>query len=425
MRADQETRTRSPPVPYHPSMNSDQPDLAPRRSPRRYLRALSHRPSLARLQFGGPETAASAEELADPHVRQEYLDRLSRAFARADRDEKPPNAGVQQERSAVLRHADVAMVKLGRDGAEAALDRDDRVGLEAVIRLSGRPSILIKDGDLDLDSTDPDLGPWQGTILLARDGMKHTIRSVGRIDRSGFHIGTGFVVAPGLVMTNRHVLQAIAHEAASSNGTGRWTMLGGTSTIDFAVEYGSTRTSQFTITGVTFCGPTPIGNTLDVAKLDLALLSVEPANSAGDELPEPLPLTRNPAAGRQMGEVYMVGYPARPSALPSGRGAEDGQLVDTLKRIFRMRYGYKRLALGSITHPLGQVPNDPVPWAIGHDATTLGGNSGSCVVGLSEEGTVLGLHFGGIYFDHNLAHVFAAVPALQASPATTLGLAWR
>jgi hypothetical protein len=407
-------------------MTPDQSDLSLRRSPQRYLRVLSQRSPLTRFQFGGPEAATTAaDELADPGVRQEYLERLNRAFVKADREEKPPDAGLQLERSAVLRHADTAMAKLGRDRTEAVLDRDDKVGLEAVIRLTGRPSILIKDGDLDLDPADSDLGQWQGTILLARDGMKQTIRSVGRIDRGGFHIGTGFVVAPGLVMTNRHVLQEIAYENPTPGGAARWAMLGGTSTIDFAVEYGSSRTSPFSITGVAYSGPTSIGGKLDIGKLDLALLSVKPTNGAGEELPQPLLLSKDLTASRQMAEVYMVGYPARPAALPTGRGAEDLQLVDTLKRIFRMRYGVKRLALGSITHPLGQVPDDPVPWAIGHDATTLGGNSGSCVVGLGNEGAVLGLHFGGIYFDHNLAHVFAAVPALLESPAAILGLAWR
>jgi hypothetical protein len=317
------------------------------------------------------------------------------------------------------------MAKLGRHGAEAVLDRDDQVGLEAVIRLTGRPSILVKNGDLDLDPADPDLGPWQAAIALGRDGMKDTIRSVGRIDRSGFHIGTGFVVAPGVVMTNRHVLQAIAHERPGANGPGTWTMLGGTSTVDFAMEYGSGRTSRFTITGVAYAGPEAIGNTMDLAKLDLALVGVETTNSEGEALPKPLSLSKNVAASQRIADVYMVGFPARPSALPTGGGAEDLQLIDTLKRVFRMRYGFKRLALGSITHPLGKVPNDAVPWACGHDATTLGGNSGSCVVGLTDEGAVLGLHFGGIFFDHNLAHVFAAIPALQGVPASSLGLEWR
>jgi serine protease len=399
---------------------------APRRSPQRYLRALSRAPAFESMSFGGPEAGArAADQLGDPAVREEHLDRLNRAFAKADRGELPAPAELHETRNEVLRHADAAMAKLARDRSEATLDQHDRVGLEAVILLTGRPSILIKDSDLDLDPADPDLAEWQGTILLARDAMKETIRSVGRIDRGGFHIGTGFVVAPGVVMTNRHVLQALASEKPGSAGSSQWTMLGGKSTIDFAMEYGSARTSQFIITGVAYSGPTAIGDTLDIGKLDLALLLVERTNSDGEALPQPLPLSKDPAAGRRTSEVYMVGYPARPSALPAGQSAEELHLVDTLKRVFRMRYGFKRLALGMITHPLGQVPNDTVPWAIGHDATTLGGNSGSCVVGLGDEGPLLGLHFGGIFFDHNLAHVFAAVPTLLAAPAASLGLTWR
>lgn len=407
-------------------MTPDRSSPSLRRNPRRYLRALSPRSALEGIQFGGPEVASrTAGELGDPAIRKGYLDRLDRAFAKSDRGEKPAAPELASTRNAVFRSADAAMLKLGRQGAAAVLDREDQVGLEAVIRVTGRPSILVKNGDLDLDPADPDLGPWQGAIVLGRDGMKDTIRSVGRIDRSGYHIGTGFVVAPGVVMTNRHVVQAIAQEQPASNGPGKWTMLGGTSTIDFAMEYGSGKTSQFVITDVAYAGPGAIGTTLDLAKLDLALVRVETTNGEGETLPTPLPLSKDRAASAGISDVYMVGFPARPSAIPAGGGADDLQLIDTLKRVFRMRYGFKRLALGSITHPLGSVPNDSVRWAIGHDATTLGGNSGSCVVGLTDVGVVLGLHFGGIYFDHNLAHVFAAIPALQAAPASALGLAWR
>ena len=388
-----------------------------------YLRTLAWSAS---AEPGGNREAAesaarAAEELNQSAVREELVDRLSRAFARADLGQKPADAGLQQTRSLVLRQADAALAKLAREEDKATLTTEDRVGLEAVIRLSGRPSILIKDGDLELDPADPDLAPWSVTVRLGRDGMKRTIRSVGRIDRDGFQIGTGFVVAPGLVMTNLHVLQAVAHRA---RGSGRWIMLGGHSTIDFAVEFGSTRTSQFDITGVAFAGPDPIGGAMDVGKLDLALLTVAPTGDTGEPLPAPLALAKSAAPGQRMSEVYMVGYPARPTALPTGTSPEELQLVDTLKRVFRMRYGYKRLALGSITHPLGQVPHDPIPWAIGHDATTLGGNSGSCVVALEEEEAVLGIHFGGVFFDHNLAHVFAAIPALTA-PAGRLDLVWH
>ncbi len=332
--------------------------------------------------------------------------------------------GVQQTRTEVLRNAETALSKLARDRTQAELDQNDHLGLEAVIQLTGRPSVLIKDGDLDLEPDDPDLGQWLGTVYQAREGMKRTIQSVGRIDRDGIHIGTGFVVGPSLVMTNRHVLQGIAH-ISSRSAKGGWSMLGGTPTIDFAMEYGSPRSRRFEITGVAYAGPTAISGSIDIGKLDLALLRLDPSSGEGQELPQPLPLTKSVKAGQGKSEVYMVGYPGRPALMPTGRGEDDLQLVDTLKRVFRMRYGYKRLALGFISHSLGEVPNDPIPWAIGHNATTLGGNSGSCVVALQEEGSVLGLHFGGIFFDHNLAHVLAAVPALTSQSAASLGFAWR
>src|ERR687897_719343 len=142
-----------------------------RRSAQRYLRILTRPSPLASTRFSRPEsTASAADELKDPAVRQQYLDRLSLAFIKADQGEKAPEPGLQQARTTVLRQADNALAKLARERTEAELTPDDRVGLEAVIRLTGRPSILIKNGDLDLDPSDPDLGPWQATIQLARDG---------------------------------------------------------------------------------------------------------------------------------------------------------------------------------------------------------------------------------------------------------------
>jgi V8-like Glu-specific endopeptidase len=47
---------------------------------------------------------------------------------------------------------------------------------------------------------------------------------------------------------------------------------------------------------------------------------------------------------------------------------------------------------------MGTEPRD----VLFHDASTLGGNSGSCVVDL-DTGQVLGLHFGGQYMHYNVA----------------------
>jgi V8-like Glu-specific endopeptidase len=67
-----------------------------------------------------------------------------------------------------------------------------------------------------------------------------------------------------------------------------------------------------------------------------------------------------------------------------------------MRSIFAGIYGVKRLQPGTIRTRLA------LGSTIKHDASTLGGNSGSCVVDL-ESGKVLGLHFAGKYRRYNTA----------------------
>jgi V8-like Glu-specific endopeptidase len=58
----------------------------------------------------------------------------------------------------------------------------------------------------------------------------------------------------------------------------------------------------------------------------------------------------------------------------------------------------------------------------GHDATTLSGNSGSCVVDLGNDGRlVVGLHFAGVPKQANYAHSSACL----RGPLAELGLGWK
>ena len=86
-------------------------------------------------------------------------------------------------------------------------------------------------------------------------------------------------------------------------------------------------------------------------------------------------------------KVYVVGYPAW-----------DGRRNDpeAMRRIFAGIYDVKRLQPGTIRTRL------VLGSTFEHDASTLGGNSGSCVVDL-ETGKVLGLHFAGLYREYNKA----------------------
>lgn len=78
--------------------------------------------------------------------------------------------------------------------------------------------------------------------------------------------------------------------------------------------------------------------------------------------------------------------------VPDGSGPE--AIVERFKRIFDGVYNCKRLAEGrDVVH---------------HDATTLGGNSGSAVIDL-DSGKAVALHFGGAAGRSNVAVHAAAV----------------
>jgi Trypsin-like peptidase domain len=121
--------------------------------------------------------------------------------------------------------------------------------------------------------------------------------------------------------------------------------------------------------------------------LDVALLRIGTQDLDGNGAPGVVDLmTRREIDDAGVGAwVAVVGYPAQDSR----NDAADQQ------RIFDGIYNVKRLAPGQLT---AVVAED----LLHHDATTLGGNSGSVVIDL-ESGKAIGLHFGGIQGARNEA----------------------
>jgi len=359
---------------------------------------------LAALRLGLPQSAA----LLDPETHNRILERLERRFSQADRAAGPPDADTGSLRQQVRSHLPPALTALGIDGRGASLAPEARLALEAVIEMTDRPSIVIKGGDLQIDLTDPDLNEWKAAIEMNRQPIRNTIASVGRIDLDGQQVGTGFVVAPGIVMTSRNVLEVLADEI-SPGGLTRWTF-DGSPTINFLAEAGSSAELRFPLTEVLFAGPTPTNGQVDPLKLDMALLRIDPAGVGQAVPPPPLCLASSQAASALRTMVYTVGYSAEPAVLPRDGTDQDRDLVDALRRIFRVQFGVKRLSPGLVSRGVGAVTGDTHRWLLGHDASTLGGSSGSCVVGLDgNSNPVLGLHLAGTYLDVSLAHVLANV----------------
>jgi serine protease len=298
---------------------------------------------------------------------------------------------------------------------KAVLSADAQVGLEALVMLTGRPALRVRGGVVDFN--DPRGADWHDDIIFlsSQPDFKKHLQAVGRIDADGAHIGTGFVVAPGLVLTNRHVLQGFAAPVPRKNRPTSWQITEPVVTIDFADEPSSaTQATKFRILGVAEAGADDIDpNEINFRKLDMALLHVEQTNADGKALPQPLCLAGDAMSVDTRREIFCVGYPARPSDLPArSTGEIDMDVVKRLAELFGTDFGTKYFAPGQVAKTPGWA-GDPQSWVLTHDATTLGGNSGSCVVGTQGQLRVVGLHFGGAWLRENYAH---ALPSVRGKP---------
>jgi len=240
---------------------------------------------------------------------------------------------------------------------------------------------MIRNGAVD-KTTSP-LGTWEATLDVSAGMLRDAISCVGRIDipsaGPGFE-GTGFLIQDNLIATNRHVLQAVARRGDD----GSWTFKDDV-TIDFGHEFRARESvNRRAPRRVVFAGSKPILEVgpVDHTKLDLALIELEPA--APENLPR-APLALDVAADWADPDttVYTLGYPANPRV---------GTYTPTLlEQLFQTTFGYKRLAPGRIMRSQASVQG----WTLAHDATTLGGNSGSVILVVGREHAAAGLHYGG------------------------------
>jgi len=266
-----------------------------------------------------------------------------------------------------------------REGANVLADLDamdpsemtpeQQEGLEAIILLFGRPALLVQDDDFGAagDQWAPKLDPRRAEI-------KDIITRVGRVNLKGHpsfqFVGTGFLVAPDVIMTNRHVASTFIRE---KNDT--YSFASGVSArLDYKEEYQRDVKKDVKIAECIGIHDT----------YDLALFRLEESDSAKT----PLKVAAEKPTATKDYDVVVIGYPAFDSR-------NDPKEVI---RIFNNIFNVKRLQPGMLT---GLTDSGGLE-VIGHDASTLGGNSGSAVVDY-DKGQVVGLHFGGRYLEFNNA----------------------
>ncbi|MBX7083582.1 MAG: DNA/RNA non-specific endonuclease [Nannocystaceae bacterium] len=245
---------------------------------------------------------------------------------------------------------------------------------EAIVLDHARPSLLVRNGRISM----PTSALWRDRLRPHSFELEQSVSSVGRIELlhhdSLDWIGTGWCVGDRAIVTNRHVALQFARKkgrgfAFTTNARGK--TIG--ARVDFREEHRTRKVAEVGVEKVLWI-------TEDNNKQpDLALLWL----SHSAHLPDPIALCASkPKKGSYVG---VVGYPARDSRNDS----------DLMSEIFGDIYGVKRFAPGMITSVSKGF------W-FGHDASTLGGNSGSVVLDL-ETGLALGVHFGGKFHEENYA----------------------
>lgn len=259
---------------------------------------------------------------------------------------------------------------------------DARIREESIALRHGRPVLAIKDGDAVLEFAQSASTAWREKLVAASPQLRRTIPSVGRVELTNYvaapSIGTAWMIAPDIVVTNRHVAEYFALRSSGGLrfllGDDRRIPIG--VKIDFAEEFGSEVEREFEVTETVYLAPMNLP--------DVALLRIK--GSMGLSVPPALTLAKTPSVGKT---VVVIGYPHRDQFLP------EQALMD---EIFFKGYEHKQIAPGFI---MNDLTSD-----IEHDCSTLTGNSGSPVVDL-ENGEVVGLHRVGIFLSRN----FAVAPA--------------
>lgn len=233
-----------------------------------------------------------------------------------------------------------------------------------------RPAIFI--------SGDSYVTPYPRWKLLnqRRRLFERAIRAVGRVeyDVSGRQValGTAFVVAPEVVITNRHVIDRISSDSAKS----RMLKPGLHARVDFNEENGATVSRQHEMVEIL---------SFPSGRLDYCTVRISRHDQAGRLMPEPLQISSK--RPRKDDVVAAIGYPARPSL-------EGTKLkADQITTLFANKFGVKRISPGRVLSSSAPI--------FEHDCTTLGGSSGSCI--LDSNGDVLGLHYDGEALKANFA----------------------
>jgi hypothetical protein len=360
------------------------PSASRRGSPDRRPRFVGE-PDEVRNLLGLVDVPPEAAVINVPNIQEGFPDAVRRLAEQYIRDNAKDQLTGDDAVKAVLNGVTLTARQAG--GLEAA---QDLVPPEAIVIVNAilRPALIVCN-DRVSEGVPKD---WAAALKGKEPILADILRSVGLISCQNVlrpttvqsylpaPVGTGFVIAPGVVMTNRHV----ALEFAEANGAFRAIPGDGepepSITINFAAEKCSSLPRVYGISKVLHIEPAP--------GPDVALLKVEDPKG---ELVALQLQKEAPTGTLESRDVLIPGYP-----FDDYRNPQEARM-----KIFGNLYGIKRLSPGQLMKGSGKKDDKGKTYLL-HDCSTLGGNSGSPVVDL-ESRAVYGLHFGGVYGKRNYA----------------------
>lgn len=264
---------------------------------------------------------------------------------------------------------------LERLASKQELNTTESLGLEAIVHKKFRPAVFISDNTFT-DLPEPWTHYGQSDI---KQNIENAIPSIGRIELPS-HLGipfggTGFVVGQGLIMTNRHVAEIFARGLGVHDLQFKTGLSAG---VNFRKEKDLDDLDDLKVTRVEMIHP----------YWDMALLRVEGLSDSR----KPLTLSTKNTEDLIGSDIAVVGYPA----------LDRRNDIELQNDIFQNVYNVKRLQPGKIESARGILSFGNDVRAATHDASTLGGNSGSAVIDV-QSGEIIALHFAGLYLDANFA----------------------
>lgn len=316
-----------------------------------------------------------------------------------------PGTSPEATAAEVVEHLKGVLQKVSRNAGAHEFSDLEYAGLEAIVQLTGRPAVGYKDGQVQMPNELGENSVWRVLVATARKKINAVSGSVGRVemtDASGDLrlLGTAWRLGNNLVVTNRHVAKYMVSD--NTRAVADW-KLDSTKRmeINFGINAPGASPRKFSLSKICYCAPE---GEIDFAVLKLAdgSAGMAPPTLTVDLGTESLGNNEGPGNGDRGERVYVVGHPYGPAG------------ADSISKVFGNADGSKRWSPGYVTRI-----HDPDS-LFEHDCSTLGGNSGSCVLAAGSH-VVVGLHFGGLRVDNftgiGRSNVAIAFSRLKNAPA--------